>query len=112
VIPRRIVIRPALDKDGKQRLSERGPLYEASYEGELLLDASHQPFLDGCRALRAKGLGGPAEMWDEVRPYPRMLGEIEVAARLTVREPSSGGLRFARWSEWSRETPSDAPPTS
>ena len=96
----RIVIRPALDMDGRQRMSYRGPLYEASFEGRLILEASHQPFLDGCRELMRRGIFGPAEMWDEIRPYPRMVGTVEGAAKLTLRDPDNGRVGFAKWKPW------------
>jgi len=105
-----IQIAPAIDPEtGRQRLSVRGPLYDARYKGELVVEGTHQPFLDGCRAIEKLGASGPAEMRDAVRPFPRMVGTVEGAAKLAVREPASGGIRLAKWSEWSRDTLLDAP---
>lgn len=99
----KIVIRKAIDPaTGRQRLSVRGPLYEAWHAGELLDGASTQPMLDGCRALAAKGLTGPVEMWDAIRPYPRLRSTIEVAAKLTVREGSKGTPRLSKWTPYER----------
>lgn len=104
-----IRISPTIDpKTGRQRLTLRGPLYDARYNGELIVEGTIQPFLDGCRAIQTLGASGPVQMWDAERPYPRMVGTVEGAATLTVREPASGGLRFTKWSEWSPDTLSDA----
>jgi len=92
----RIVISPARQPDGAFRYSSRGPLYAARFEGEEILSRSIEPFLDGCRILKARGLSGPVELWDEIRPFPRMRSTIEAAARLTVQE-GNGGPKFRRW---------------
>ena len=70
----------------QQGYGSRGPLYRVEHEGEVLLESTAIPFLDGARALAAKGLTGDFEMWDHVRPYARMRGVIEQAAMLTVSE--------------------------
>lgn len=64
----------------------RGPIYRVEYDGEVLVESTAVPFFDGARALAAKGLTGKFEMWDYERPYPRMTGVIERAAKLTVWE--------------------------
>jgi hypothetical protein len=55
-------------------------------DGPRLLNSTKLPFLDGARALLNLGHTGALEMWDYERPYPRMRGDIEKAAKLTVRE--------------------------
>jgi len=68
---------------------ERGALYQGrlgSLGGEVLVTGTPQPFLDACRVLQARGLTGPVELWDAVRPYPRMRSTIEEATRWTVEE--------------------------
>lgn len=84
--PHRIVIAPVLKVSGAQKCCQAGPLYSAAFEDELIIVESTEPFLDGCRVLKARGLSGLAEMWDAVRPYPRMTGDIAKAAGLTVEE--------------------------
>ena len=74
----------------------RGPLYRVEYEGEELVAGTATPFCDGARALAARGLTGALEMWDHERPYPRMLGTIEGAAKLTVNE----GERLPRFAKY------------
>lgn len=64
----------------------RGPMYRVELDGEILIEGTHIPFYDGARALAAKGLTGDFEMCDHVRPYARMRGAIEQAAKLTVSE--------------------------
>jgi hypothetical protein len=64
----------------------RGPIYRVEHDGEVLLASTPVPFFDGARALAKKGLTGEFEMWDHERPYPRMMGVIEKAAKLTVWE--------------------------
>jgi hypothetical protein len=78
------------------RAGKRGLLYDAEYGGEVICSSSLTPFLDGCRVLRARGLSGPVEMWDAVRPYPRMKSTIEAAAKLTVRDTGHWPA-FRRW---------------
>lgn len=65
---------------------QRGPMYLVEHDGEVLVASTAVPFFDGARALAAKGLTGAFEMWDHERPYPRMTGSIEAAAKLTVWE--------------------------
>lgn len=65
---------------------KRGPMYCVEHDGEVLVASTPVPFFDGARALAEKGLTGNFEMWDRERPYPRMKGLIEVAAKLTVNE--------------------------
>lgn len=74
----------------------RGPIYRVEHDGEVLLASTPIPFFDGARALAAKGLTGKFEMWDHERPYPRMMGVIEKAAKLTVRE-GEDRPRFRKW---------------
>jgi hypothetical protein len=65
--------------------------YQVTLEaGAVLVWAARSPFYDGARALEAKGITGPFEMWDRERPYPRMLGDVATAAKLSVREDARG----------------------
>ena len=90
----RIYIQPSTDsRTGRTKFGNSGSLYDAIYEGELIVWSSHQPFLDACRVLLARGISGPAEMWDHIRPFPRMRSTIEAAAKLTVSE-GKGTPRF------------------
>jgi hypothetical protein len=55
-------------------------------DGTLLVRATRVPFYAGARALEVRGVSGPFEMWDRVRPFPRAAGDIATAAKLTVTE--------------------------
>lgn len=76
--------------------SSRGPLYEAVFQGEIVVARSAQPFLDACRVLQARGCRGRAELWDHERPFPRMQGTIEGASRLAVDETGTPRFRDHR----------------
>ena len=82
----RIVITPSLDKEGRPRRSSKGALYDARYEGQVIVLNSTEPGLDAARLLRAKGHSGTVEIWDSVLPYCRFRTEIDKGAGLTVRE--------------------------
>jgi hypothetical protein len=76
-----------------------GARYEArlaSPNGDILITSSRQPLLDACRALQARGIKGPVEMWDAERQEARMQGDIEKLAGLTVREDDKE-LRLVPW---------------
>jgi hypothetical protein len=90
----KLVIKPAVHLDGRQRNANAGPLFEVYYENELVC-VSAEPLLGGARALREQGLSGPLEMWDEARPYPRMRSTVEKAASQTVEE-GEGVPRFRK----------------
>ncbi len=90
----RIYIQPSTSRrTGLANFGKSGPLYDAIYNGELIVWSSHQPFLDACRVLLADGITGPAEMWDHVRTFPRLRSTVEAAAKLTVSE-GEGSPRF------------------
>lgn len=92
-----IMISPARNPEtGLLAVGQRGPLYNVTCRGELIVERTAQPLLDGARALAERGLSGPFEMWDHVRPFPRMRSTIEAAARLRVTE-GEGLPRFREW---------------
>jgi hypothetical protein len=94
----RIVIVPTADADGKPRYSQRGPLYTAWFDGEVIVAASVQPLFDACRVLKARGLQGPVEMWDRLLPYARLRCSIDQGAKLTVWE-GEARPQFATWKQ-------------
>jgi hypothetical protein len=85
----RIVITPTLNKEGRHKRSSKGPLFGASYEGQVIVIGSTEPCLDGARVLKARGLSGRLEMWDSFLPYCRFHVDIEKAAGLTIEEGDS-----------------------
>ena len=54
----RIVIAPTLDQECCQRRSSKGPLFDASYEGRVIVIGSTEPCLAAARVLKASGLTG------------------------------------------------------
>jgi hypothetical protein len=86
--------------------SNRGPLYEAEFQGEVIVQSSAQPFLDACRVLRGRGLQGIVELWDQQGIAPRMRGLIDRAAKLAVDE--TGTPRFRNHRQHWREAPKTA----
>ena len=83
-----IIVTPSLDKEGRPRWSSKGPLFDASYEGQVIFVGSTEPCLDTARILKTMDLSGRLEMWDTVLPYCRLHTNIDRAAGLTV-EPSA-----------------------
>ena len=89
------------------KISKRGPLYEArlgSPTGPILVESTLEPALAGSRALLARGITGRLEMWDGLRPFPRMIADIESAAALTVREDRGTSATFVRFKPLSPAT--------
>jgi hypothetical protein len=82
----RIVIRPSRDKNLFRRHTSRGPLFDAFYQGNLIVRNSTEPGLDSARVLKGMGLTGLLEVWDEVLPYWRFRLEIDKSAELTIQE--------------------------
>jgi hypothetical protein len=92
-----IIAAPAFDRDGK-RLHGK---FDARLGDRMLVHATRQPFLDGCRALLDE-LGADPDAtvelnhasWDTVS----LRAKIGVAAKLTVAERAHGNApRFERW---------------
>ena len=82
----RIVITPSLNSNKAPRHNRRGPLYDVAYNGVTIVSATTEPCLDGARALKAMGITGKLEMWDDVLPYCRLHADVGKAAELTVQE--------------------------
>jgi hypothetical protein len=82
------------------RVTARGLSYRArigSAMGPIVVEASTEPLLAGSRALLAMGKGGSVELWDSVRPFPLLRGDIATLARLTVDEARCA---FQRWRQF------------
>jgi len=85
------------------KYSKRGPLYAVTVNEEVIIQRSAQPFLDAARVLLARGYSGVFQLWDSTRAYPRMQGEIELAAALAVDE--AGTPRFRNHRQHWRQAP-------
>jgi hypothetical protein len=67
----------------------RGPRYRVRMnkpDGMVLIGSTTEPLFDVARFLMSKGITGKIEMWDGIRAFPRMRGDIERLAGLTVSE--------------------------
>ena len=98
-----------------------GYRYSVLFDGKLLVDRSRDPECDAARALVAMGITGKLTMLDGKTGIPRIIIDIEKAAKLRTVEESVKGLRFKPYREmgsgegYSLETgvagPSSEPPT-
>ena len=57
----------------------------------------------------ARGIVGPFETRKPNIDYPCMIGDIETAAGLTVKEPDDGVVHFARWRPFDQNALSRSP---
>jgi hypothetical protein len=94
-----IVVSPATKADGQRAHSKRGPLFDGHADGRVVVERSHQPFLDGCRRLVELGHDPKAVVvmrhaGSDVDSLRAMLG---AAARPTVKERGRAGPRFEPW---------------
>lgn len=95
--PLRVFIAPV-------KITSRGQGYSVSFNGETIITSTRNPEFDACRHLVELGYQGRMEMWDNERPYPRMVvHDIEKAARLTVSETERHGPRIVRYDPLSDE---------
>lgn len=92
----KIVIEPVRNSDGKAVHSSLGPLYKVWLDGEVLLEKTAMPFGDSARELQKRGYAGALEMASALSANPRMSGDIDKAAGLTVTE-SGGRCRFTKY---------------
>jgi hypothetical protein len=114
-----IWIEPVLRPDGRpwyvakcERIAKSGLLLRTRLggpDGEILCDRVFNPVCESCRALMARGIVGPFETRKPEIDYPCMIGDIETAAGLTVKEPDDGVVHFARWRPFDQNALSRSP---
>lgn len=71
----------------------RGPRYRVRMnrpDGMVIVEATSEPLYAAARVLHSKGVTGKLQLWDSVRPFWRMQGDIERLAGLTVAEDRNG----------------------
>ncbi|MFZ5674407.1 MAG: hypothetical protein ACOZAM_15735 [Pseudomonadota bacterium] len=56
----------------------------------VIIDATTEPLFAAARLLHSQGVSGKLQLWDKTRPYPRLQGDIERLAGLTVAEDRHG----------------------
>jgi hypothetical protein len=69
-----------------------GYRYDVILAGEVIISRSRDPEHDAARALQARGLRGSFRTIDFVTGRPRMIHDIEKAAKVSVIDRSDGGL--------------------
>jgi hypothetical protein len=88
--------------------SEVAPgVFEFSIPSIAVSGRSRQPLLDGCRQIKrvlgpTKAEQAHAGLYRPGRPHPDLHCLVAVGAGLSVAEPSSGRIRFAKFQEFSR----------
>lgn len=95
MLPITLIIRPHCSpRTGKRVYGQ----FEARLDDRLIC-ISHQPLLDGARALAAEGIDPENQiaMRHEGAAYDALRSTIGAAAKLTVEESEKVGPRFARW---------------
>ena len=82
------------------RGAETSPgIWEYSVPSLALRGKSRQPLLDACRQIK-RALGptsAHAGLFREGRDVPDISCAVEAGAMLTVKEPSSGSIRFGKY---------------
>lgn len=71
----------------------RGPRYQVRMnkpDGMVIVNATTEPLFAAARVLLSKGVTGKLQLWDAIRPYCRLQGEIERLASMTVSEGDTG----------------------
>jgi hypothetical protein len=95
-----ILVSPSNETDGCRAYSTRGPLFDATVSGRLIVSRSTQPLLDGCRVLLAEGIEPRSRigMRHAGSETDAMVTTVGSAARLTVRE-GGGAPMFRRYED-------------
>jgi len=76
-----------------------GYLYDVILDGEVIVRRSHDPELDACRALLAKGVTGKLSLTDHTGK-PRLTMDIEIGARWSVIDDDKRGLLLIPYRAW------------
>ena len=78
-----------------------GYLYSVIYDGELIVNRLRDPECEAARALVAKGLTGKLTLLDGKTGIPRIVINIDKAAKLRTAEPDRGVVHFQKWAPFS-----------
>ena len=83
------------------KYTNNGSTYEISFPVNPLTvqrkKGVKRPLTDGARLMLAHGQTGKVELWDRERSYPRMSGDVEDLAKITVSENEHHGPVFKRY---------------
>jgi hypothetical protein len=97
-----IIAAPALDRAGL-RLAGK---FDATVDGRVLVHATKQPLLEGCRVLLAEGVDPDAVaiMRHAGSSTDALRAKLGAAAKVTVAERDRGGVRFEHWQPLARHS--------
>lgn len=71
----------------------KGPRYLVRMnrpDGMVIVNTTTEPLFAAARVLHSKGVTGKLQLWDSVRPYCRLQGDIERLAGMTISEGDAG----------------------
>lgn len=71
----------------------KGPRYLVRMnrpDGMVIVNTTTEPLYAAARVLHSKDVSGKLQLWDNVRPYCRLQGDIERLAGMTVSEGDRG----------------------
>lgn len=77
----------------------RGPSFQVRMnrpDGMVIVEATTEPLFAAARLLFSRGITGKLQLWDNVRPFWRLQGDIERLAGLTIAEDQHG-IRLRRY---------------
>jgi hypothetical protein len=78
--------------------------YRVWYDGSILIEDTHNPEYEACRALLRKGVTGRLETFRSDKSDPCMILDIEMAAGLTISETTTLEPRVVPWKACSAVT--------
>jgi hypothetical protein len=81
--------------------------YDVVFDGEVVVANHWEAVCEFARALLARGITGEVTLLDGTTHKPRLIVDIEKAAKLTVRETRREGPRFVKWKPFNREVYAD-----
>jgi hypothetical protein len=81
-------VSPSIGADGRKAYSTRGQVFDATVDGQVIIERSSTPFCDAARRLVDLGYDGNADlvMKHAGSDVDALRARIGVAARLMVRE--------------------------
>jgi hypothetical protein len=93
-----LIVSPSIGADGRKAYSTRGQLFDGKVDGQVVVERSTQPFLDGARRLIKLGYDPKVTlvMRHAGSDVDALRATIGAAARLTVNE-GEDAPRFVRW---------------
>lgn len=73
---------------------DRGPLYDVTLDGKVIVSGAHDPEHEAARAMQALGLTGPFQTTDKTGRIRMQYPSIEETAKWTMKENAHGNPTF------------------